>query len=137
MENVKEITIKVEKEEWTSILKETFNKKKKDIKLDGFRKGSVTWDLFVKKIGIQALYQDATDLVLDKKYEVALKEADIVPVVQPTVDITELNENGITVVFKFISKPVVKLGKYKGLGIKRETAKVTKERSYFVFGSFL
>lgn len=127
MKNVKEITIKVEGEEWTSLLKETFNKKKKDIKLDGFRKGSVTWDLFVKKIGIPSLFQDAADLVIDKKYPEALKEAGVEPVVQPTVDITDLSEKGIKVVFKFISKPEVKLGKYKDLGIKKETAKVTKQ----------
>lgn len=127
MKNVKEITVKVEKEEWMSILKEAFNKKKKDIKLDGFRKGSVTWDLFVKKIGIETLYSEAADMVIDKKYADALKEADVIPVVQPTVDITSLNQDGITFVFKFISKPEVKLGKYTGLGVKRENAKVTKE----------
>ena len=33
MKNVKEITIKVEKEEWMSILKETFNKIKKDLQV--------------------------------------------------------------------------------------------------------
>lgn len=127
MKNVKEITIKIEKEEWTNLLKETFDKKKKDIKLDGFRKGSVTWDLFIKKIGIETLFSDAADAVIDKKYESALKEADIVPVVQPTVDITALSQDGITIVYKFISKPEVKLGKYKDLGIKKEKAKVTKE----------
>ena len=127
MKNVKEITIKVEKEEWMSILRETFNKNKKDIKMDGFRKGSVTWDLYIKKFGVESLFRDAADLVLDKKYETALKEADVIPVVQPTVDIKDLSEDGITVVFKFISKPDVKLGKYKDLGIKKEKAKVTKE----------
>ena len=54
-------------------------------------------------------------------------QADIVPVVQPTVDITKLDETGITILYKFISKPAVKLGKYKDLGIKKETAKVTKK----------
>ena len=127
MKNVKEITIKLEKEEWTNILKETFDKKKKDIKLDGFRKGSVTWDLYVKKFGLQSLFAEAADLALEKNYEKALKDADVVPVVQPTVDITEISEEGITVVFKFIVKPEVKLGKYTGLGVKKETAKVTKE----------
>lgn len=127
MKNVKEITVKVEKEEWLSFLKEAFNKNKKDIKLDGFRKGNVTWELYIKKVGIQSLFGEATDLVLDKKYESALKEADVVPVVQPTVDITELSEEGITVVFKFISKPEVKLGKYKDLGIKKDKVKVSKE----------
>lgn len=127
MKNVKEITIKVEKEEWLSILKEIFNKNKKDIKMDGFRKGSVTWDLYIKKFGIESLYNDAVNSVLDKKYADALKEADVEPVVQPNADIKEINENGVTVSFTFISKPVVTLGKYTKLGIKKETAKVTKK----------
>lgn len=126
MKNVKEITIKVEKDEWMNILKDTFNKKKKDIKLDGFRKGSVTWDLYIKKVGIKSLFGEAADMVLEKKYESALKNANVVPVVQPTVDITEISEEGITVVYKFISRPDVKLGKYKNLGIKKDTAKITK-----------
>ena len=127
MKNVKEITVNIESEEWTNFLKDAFNKKKKDIKLDGFRKGSVTWDLFVKKIGIETLIPDAADIAIEKKYESVLKEADVVPVIQPTVDITKVDKDGITIVYKFISKPVVKLGKYKDLGIKRETAKVTKK----------
>ena len=127
MKNVKEITINVESDEWSNILKEAFNKKKKDIKMDGFRKGSVTYDLFVKKIGVETLYQDAADIVIDKKYSDALKEAKVEPVIQPTVDITKIDKEGISIVFKFISKPEVKLGKYKELGIKKDTAKVTKK----------
>ena len=127
MKNVKEITIKVEKDEWLSILKDTFNKNKKNIKMDGFRKGSITWDLYIKKIGIESLYKDAVDTILDNKYEVALKESGVEPVVQPSVDIKDISENGVTVSFTFISKPIVELGKYTKLGVKKETAKVTKE----------
>ena len=127
MKNVKEITIKIEKEEWTNILKETFNKKKKDIKIDGFRKGSVTWDLFVKKIGIASLYQDAVDLAVNKNYEKAIKDSGVIPVVEPKIDIKDLSEESLTIEFTFIGKPEVKLGKYKDLGIKKDTVKVTKE----------
>jgi len=127
MKNVKEITIKVEKEEWLSILKETFNKIKKDIKIDGFRKGSVTWDLYIKKFGIESLYNDGINLLMDKKYTDAYKEANVEPVVQPSADIKEINEEGVTLSFTFISKPEVELGKYTKLGVKKETAKVTKE----------
>ena len=127
MKNVKEITKEIKNEEWINYLKDAFNKKKKDIKIDGFRKGSVTWDLFIKKVGIETLYPDATDIAIEKEYENAYKEADVVPVVQPTVDITKLDKDGITIVYKFISKPEVKLGDYKNLGIKKETAKVTKK----------
>ena len=127
MKNVKEKTIKVEKDEWLSILKETFNKIKKDIKIDGFRKGSITWDLYIKKVGINTLYNDGVNLLMDKKYADAYKEAGIEPVVQPTADIKEIGEDGVTLSFTFISKPDVELGKYTKLGIKKETAKVTKE----------
>ena len=127
MKNVKEITIKIEKEEWTNILKETFNKKKKDIKIYGFRKGSVTWDLFVKKIGIASLYQDAVDLAVNKNYEKAIKDSGVIPVVEPKIDIKDLSEESLTIEFTFIGKPEVKLGKYKDLGIKKDTVKVTKE----------
>ena len=127
MKNVKEITKEIKNEEWTNYLKDAFNKKKKDIKIDGFRKGSVTWDLFIKKVGIETLYPDAADIAIEKEYEGAFKEADVIPVIQPTVDITKLDKDGITIVYKFISKPEVKLGDYTNWGIKKETAKVTKK----------
>ena len=128
MKNVKEIKINIEKEEWTKILKDTFNKKKKDIKIDGFRKGSVTWDLYIKKFGIESLYNDAVNTVLDMKYADALNEAQVEPVVQPSADIKEISEDGVSVSFTFISKPIVELGKYTKLGVKKETAKVTKRK---------
>ena len=53
MKNVKEITKRIENEEWLKCLKESFNKNKKDIKLDGFRKGSVTFELYTKKLGLK------------------------------------------------------------------------------------
>jgi len=127
MKNVKEITINIEKEEWTQILKDTFNKKKKDIKIDGFRKGAVTWDLFVKKIGIETLYQEAVDTAINKNYEKALTESGVAPVVEPSVDIKDLSKDALSFTFKFISRPDVKLGKYTNLGVKRDSVKVTKE----------
>ena len=127
MKNVKEITINVEKEEWTKILKDTFNKKKKDIKIDGFRKGAVTWDLFVKKIGVETLYQDAVDAAINANYEKALKESGVMPVVEPSVDIKDLSQDSLSFTLKFISKPEVKLGKYTKLGVKKDKVSVTKD----------
>jgi len=127
MKNVKEIKTTIEKEEWTKVLKDTFNKKKKDIKIDGFRKGSVTWDLFVKKIGIETLYQEAVDTAINNHYAKIIEESNMIPVVEPTVDINDISKDGLTFTLKIISKPEVKLGKYTDLGVKREKVKVTKE----------
>ena len=59
MKNVKEVVIEVKGKDWENALDKAFNKKKKDIKIDGFRKGSVTKEIFIKKAGIEALFMDA------------------------------------------------------------------------------
>ena len=41
-------TLKLDKKEWKECLKDTYSKKKKDIKMDGFRKGQVPYDVYVK-----------------------------------------------------------------------------------------
>ena len=39
--NVHEIEVKIEGKEWSDILDKVFNKKRKEVKIDGFRKGSL------------------------------------------------------------------------------------------------
>ena len=127
MKNVKEVTIRLEKEEWTKALDKAFNNKKKDLKVDGFRKGSCPKDIYIKKFGIESLFMDAVDLSINDAYHKALEESKAVPVWGPKLDITSINADGVEFKFTIIEKPEVKLGKYKALGIKKEKAKVTKE----------
>ena len=56
-----------------------------------------------------------------------MTESNLIPVVQPSVDIKNITENGIEFLFKIITKPEVKVKKYKGLNVKPEEVKVTKE----------
>ena len=127
MKNVKEVTIRLEKEEWTKALDKAFNNKKKDLKVDGFRKGSCPKDIYIKKFGIESLFMDAVDLSINDAYHKALEESKAVPVCESKLDITSINADGVEFKFTIIEKPEVKLGKYKALGIKKEKAKVTKE----------
>ena len=60
-------------------------------------------------------------------YEKAIDESKLIPVVQPGVDLKSLDENGVEFLFKIITKPEVKVKKYKGLSINPEKVKVTKE----------
>ena len=69
----KNYTLKLEGKEWKDCLKGAFDKKKKDIKLDGFRKGQVPYDVYVKKAGVETLYMDAIDMAVDKLYAKLLK----------------------------------------------------------------
>ena len=49
------------------------------------------------------------------------------PIIQPNVDIKDINEEGVTFIFTIITKPDVKIKNYKGLTIKKEEVKVEKE----------
>ena len=66
--------VKLEGKEWKDCLKHAFDKKKKDIKMDGFRKGQVPYDVYVKKMGVEALYMDAVDIAVDVLYAKLLKD---------------------------------------------------------------
>lgn len=127
MKNVKEITVEVKGKDWEESLDKAFNKKKKDIKIDGFRKGSVTKEIFIKKAGIESLFMDAADIVIDGEYKKIIEDKKNDIVCEPAVSIEKIDKDGITIKFTLIGRPEVKLGKYKGLGVKRDKVSVTKE----------
>ncbi len=127
MKNVLEIEITTKGEKWSNALDKAYKKKNKEVKIEGFRKGMAPKNIFINKFGIESLYMDAVDYVLDEAYKDALKKAKETPVIEPTVDIVAISEKEVTFKFKIITKPEVTLGDYKGLKVKKETAKVSKE----------
>ena len=127
MKNVKEIEIKVEGKDWESCLDKSFKKKIKEVKVDGFRKGACPKDVYIKKFGIESLYMDAIDLAVEIAYEKCMKDNELVPVIEPKLDVKTIDEKSVTFQFTIITKPEIKLGEYKNLKIKKETAKVSKE----------
>ena len=71
--NVHEIEITIEGKEWETILDKSFKKKNKDVKIDGFRKGTAPKDVYIKKFGIESLYMDAVDMADHNMYRVKRK----------------------------------------------------------------
>ena len=125
--NVHEIEITIEGKEWVNFLDNAFKKKRKDIKLDGFRKGSVPKEVYLKKVGIESLYMDAIDEAATTAYKKALEDNDLTPIIRPNMDVTNVSKEAVTFKFIITTKPEIKLGDYKSLGIKKETIKVTKK----------
>ncbi len=121
-------TLKLEGKEWKDCLKEAYNKKKKDVKIDGFRKGQAPYDVYVKKYGVETLYMDAINMAIDILYAKLLSDPKtITPAATPGIDIKNINNDLIEIEFTLIPTPEVKLGKYKKLGIKKELAEVSDE----------
>ena len=125
MNNVKKIVKEYKGEVWTKAIGSAYDKIKKDVTVDGFRKGMVPFDMFVSKNGVEPLYNDAIDILLTTEYKKVFDELKEIPVVQPSIDIKNISKDAISIEYTFISSPEVELGAYKNLGIKKETAKVT------------
>ncbi len=119
--------IKIEGEEWQKALDKAFKKQSKNVKIDGFRKGSVPKDMFIKKMGIESLYKDALDEVVDEGYKKVLDETKVIPACEPNLNVKTINENECILEFTLITAPEVTLGEYKNLKIKKEEIKISKE----------
>ena len=71
---------------------------------------------------------DASNYCVDAAYQKMLdNNKDLQIAAQPVLNIKSVDEKYIEFVFTLTLKPEVKLGKYKGLNIKKGTVKVTKE----------
>lgn len=125
--NTEKITIEIKGEAWEKALDKSFKKNVKKANIDGFRKGNVPKDIYLKNYGIESLFEDAYLAVVDDAFKEAQEKAKVKAEIQPSVDIKKIDKDGITFEFTFIGKPEVKLGQYKDLKVKKEKVAVTKE----------
>lgn len=124
----KEFTIEIKGKEWEEAQDQAFQKAVKTVKIDGFRKGKVPKDIFLKKYGKESLYLDAADRVLPKAYDKMLKEhKDDELVAQPDITLKSIDDKKVVFQFILITRPEVKLKKYKGLKVKKDKIEATKE----------
>lgn len=135
--NVHEVPVKIEGEQWIKALDKSFAKKQKTAKVDGFRTGKVPRDIYEKHYGKESLFLEAADLLLQEAYLKAMEDSKLVPVVQPSVDLKGIDENGVEFVFTIVTKPEVNVKKYKGLNIKPEKVEVTDEEINHELGHLL
>ena len=122
-----ELEFKIEGNEWGKLQDEAFNKLNKNAKIDGFRPGKATREMFEKKYGKQEIIFEASDMAIKKEYERIMAEGKILPVIEPKIDLVACDENKLEVKFVFVTEPKVKLGEYTNLKVKKEKVKVTKE----------
>ena len=123
-----EINSKIEGNVWSEAIEKAYEQASKNFQIDGFRKGHVPKDIFMKNYKEQNLWMDAAEECMQKAYEqVLLENKDLELVAQPQVDIKSIDASGVEFVFTLITKPEVKLGKYNGFDIKKEEVTVSKE----------
>jgi len=122
------LTVEVSAEQVNKGLDAAFQKVVKQVNVPGFRKGKMPRGMFEKRFGVEALYQDALDILLPEAYGTAIDETGIEPIDRPDIDIEQM-EKGKELIFKATVqvKPEVKLGEYKGLEVEAFDTTVTDE----------
>ena len=127
MKNVHVKEVEINGKDWESILDSALQKRLKDVKIDGFRKGKCPKNVYLQKFGIESLYMDAVDAACGKAYTDLLKDETLIPVCEPKMDVKAIDKDHVVFEFTIITKPEVKLGKYKDLGVKKDEVKVSKK----------
>ena len=136
--NKLEITITIEGKEWQDALDKAFKQKVKTVTVDGFRKGKCPRDIYEKKFGKESLYIDGAESLLQNAYKKLLDEhKDLIPVVQPRVDIKSIDDEKVEFLFTIITAPEVKIKKYKGLKVKKDKVEVSNEEIEHELGHLL
>ena len=122
-----ELKVTVEGEAWKKAQKKALNKLTKKVNLPGFRKGHAPASLIKKQIGMQNILLEAIDEVAGEALTSAVAEHELTLVARPSLDIESINEEKTVLVFGVTVKPVVTLGAYKNLDIKKDEVVVTDE----------
>lgn len=124
----KEIIKEIKGKEWKEVLDKTLDELLKDAKLDGFRKGKVPKDVYLKRMGTSAIYQKALDKVTYDLYLKALDEVGVDNMMSaPSMNLMDLNDEKARIKFVFLLKPDIKLKKYKNLNVKKDKVSVSKK----------
>lgn len=130
LENRKaQLDVTVDETEVAKSLEGAYRKIVKEVNIPGFRKGKAPRHLIEARYGVEALYQDAIDILLPQAYEYALDESKLEPIDRPEVDVVEFAK-GKDAVLRFVIQlpPTITLGAYKGLEVIQPEATVTDEQ---------
>ncbi|MBQ7903032.1 MAG: trigger factor [Oscillospiraceae bacterium] len=127
-ENTVELEFKVSAEEFEQAISKVFRKANKELTVPGFRKGKAPRNIVEKMYGQEIFFNDAIDEILPQAYEDAVKEAGLVVVAKPELDIPVCSkEEGFIVKAVLTTYPEVKLGQYKGLKVEKTVIPVSDE----------
>src|SRR3954454_21991801 len=101
----------------------------RNIRVPGFRAGKAPPPVVIKRVGREAVLDEAVRESLGNWYRQAIDDAHVVPVGEPEVDLGELPKEGEPLKFSIEIgvRPKATLGEYKGLEVGKPEAAVPDE----------
>lgn len=119
------LEIEVSPEKFEEGLEKSYQRNRKNFRVNGFRAGKVPRKMVERVYGVEVLYEDAVNYILPGEYYAAVEELGIEPVSEPKYDITTIEPGKLVFTAEVTLKPEVKLGAYTGLEITEVSAEVT------------
>ena len=118
--NEVKLSFEIEAEKFEDAMKKVYVKTAKYFTIPGFRKGKAPMAIVERTYGSSIFYEDTFNELVPDIYDEAIKENKIEAVSRPQIDISQM-EKGKDLKFTAIVqiKPEVKLGKYKGIELKK------------------
>lgn len=124
-----EITVEITPEEYQPFLEKAAKKIAESAKIDGFRPGKASYELIVKKVGKNEVWQQAIEPAIHKTFVEVLQKEDLKTVGQPRVDIVKLAPDN-PVVYKAVVDvlPEVEVGDLSKISVSKKEIKIDEER---------
>ena len=122
------LTFNVPAEIFDKEIKKVYNKTAKYFNIPGFRKGKAPMALVERTYGSEIFYEDTFNEIVPDIYEKEIEENKLEVVSKPEIEIVQIGK-GKELIFTAVvqTKPEVKLGKYKGIELKKVQYRVTKK----------
>ena len=111
-------------------LDKAFEKKVKEVKVDGFRPGKLPKDIYMRRFGEASLYDEIIDIIVNEEFAKAVQTKKLDIVGRPNLDV-DFETLGHDKKLKFTIEvevwPEVTLGQYKGIEVEKEVVNVTED----------
>ncbi|MFG2677455.1 trigger factor [Streptomyces sp. NPDC048392] len=122
------LTVEVPFEELKDSLDAAYKKINQQVTVKGFRKGKIPARIIDQRFGRGAVLEEAVNDALPKFYTDAVNEAELNPLGQPEVDITELKD-GETLNFtaEVDIRPAIEIPDYSGIEVEVDAVEVSDE----------
>ena len=129
-ENKNEVKLEftIEAKKFDEAIMKVYQKSARYFNIPGFRKGKAPFNIVERMYGDEIFYEDAFNELVPAIYEKEIEDNKIEAVSKPEINIVKMKK-GEDLVFTALvqTKPEVKLGKYKGIELKKVEYPVTDE----------
>lgn len=107
--------ITADDDEFAEAMTRAVRKVSRDIQLPGFRKGKAPRAMIERSYGREVFLQEAADEVMERLYRDALKQEDVTPVGEPSVEIIQLEPVNFVVTIPVY--PTIEVGDYTSVRV--------------------